>query len=76
MSIFTSNTYIPNGRIAYSYPIVAKPITKVSSSNITNQVVGNFTFPTISFWEKNKDNFLFAEFSYIVRNFYGSQPWE
>ena len=32
--------------------------------------------PPISFWEKNKDNFLYAQFSYIVRNFYGSQFWE
>lgn len=76
VSIFTNSTYIPNGGIAYNYPITAKPITKVSSSNITTEVVGNFTFPTISFWEKNKDNFLFAEFSYIVRNFYGQQAWE
>ena len=73
VSIFTNSAYIPNGGIAYNYPITAKPITKVSSSNITTEVVGNFTFPPISFWEKNKDNFLYAQFSYIVRNFYGSQ---
>lgn len=71
VSIFTNSIYIPNGGIAYNYPITVKPITKVSSSNITTEVVGNFTFPTISFWKKNKDNFLFAEFSYTVRKFYG-----
>lgn len=47
MSIFTNSAYIPNGGIAYNYPITAKPITKVSSSNITTEVVGNFTFPPL-----------------------------
>ena len=62
VSIFTNSAYIPNGGIAYNYPITAKPITKVSSSNITTEVVGNFTFPPISFWEKIKIIFYMRNF--------------